>query len=358
MERIPAAGNLTVEVDIDRWRLLSNSNSEERVLVEAKQGQAMRYMDVFANKRRLPISGQLPLPDIQRVVLGWSQDDQSWHLGLLLEKDLAEIRGSRWCEMAKWHDPDTTMFSDVATLAGRTLARTLTRPFNLLEPNEPAAAAQTVQPPPLLRSLPLEFDGWTLEKKAALQFRRGGQWARSKVIRLLWYTVLAVVYFVLSILSLQKIIALPQPEFLPYLGIVVGVFLIGVVLYTVYELLNKPNIVRVDATGVRALRGKSNRWFVETGKIESVYISEVVNRSGKKRVVHHGEINLLLRNEKFRNVLEQPHAIEDDHIPTIEDITEAVAPLTLYNVSSDLQTASLYVAQALNVEARYDRRLK
>ena len=64
-------------------------------------------------------------------------------------------------------------------------------------------------------------------------------------MRLVWYALLVIAYFVLSIVTLSGVIALPKPEFLPYLGIVVGVFLIGLLLYTLYELINRPNRVVV-----------------------------------------------------------------------------------------------------------------
>ena len=118
MDRISAAGNLTIEVKPESWRLIVNGNSQERVLVEVSPGEPIRYIPTFAAKRRLPDTGKLPIENIQRVVLGWSNEDESWHLGLLLTPELASARGSRWCEIARWPDPDVNVFSDIAhTLA-------------------------------------------------------------------------------------------------------------------------------------------------------------------------------------------------------------------------------------------------
>lgn len=357
MERISAAGNLTIENNPIVWRLIANGNTEPRLLVEAEMGKPLRYMEAFASKRKLPASGMLPLDTIQRVVLGWSHEDESWHLGLLLEAVIAEPRGSRWCELARWPDPDTKVFSDVAAQAGRTLARTIARPFNRIEP-EATPLQPTTAPPPPLRKLPLEFDQWTLSRQSALQFVRSSQWTRTRLVRLVWYGVLAVIYFVLSIMSLRGIIALPKPEFLPYLGLAVGAFLILMMLYTLYQLFNYPGRIMVQAEGVRGLRGRSASWRVEKEAVEAVYVSEVVNRKGKKRVVYHGEINLHLKNGRFQSVLHQPQSVEDDNTPKPEDAEESVIPLSLYNAQSDLQMAGLYVAQTLNVECRYDRRVK
>jgi hypothetical protein len=167
-----------------------------------------------------------------------------------------------------------------------------------------------------------------------------------------------VAYFVLSIVTLTGVIALPKPEFLPYLGLVVGVFLIGMMLYTFFELVSRPSRVCIDNNGVEGQRGKNTAWQVPKESIDSVYVSEVVNRKGKKRVIYHGEINLHLKDGSFRNVLEQPHTIEEDHAPVAAMVEDSVTPLTLYNAYTDLQMAGLHVAQTLGIECQYDQRVK
>ncbi len=359
MEQISAAGNLTIEVSPDQWRLVANGNGKERVLIEAAAGQPLRYPEIFASKRRLPEQGSLPVDNVQRVVLGWSHEDESWHLGLLLGPEIALKRGSRWCEIARWPDPETNVFSDVALQAGRSLARTITRPFNLIEPQTKDQAPTA--PPPALRSLPLNFDLWTLEKQNQniLEFILSPRWARGMILRIVWYALLIAVYLILSIVTLEQIIALPKPEFLPYLGLVTAIFLIFMILYTFFQLITKPSQIDVTGDGVIARRGNSERWNVSKKAVQAVYVSEIVNKKGTKRVVYHGEINLLLQDGGFRTILEQPHSVEDPNYEKKEDqITEAVFPLNAYNAHSDLQMAGLYVAQALGVECRYDRRVK
>src|SRR5262249_17176489 len=149
--------------------------------------------------------------------------------------------------------------------AGRSLARTITRPFNLIEPQSQAVPAA---PAPALRDLPLQFDLWSLEKKNGLQFTRAPQWARGQVLRLIWYTLLVVVYLILSLVTLQKVIALPKPEFLPYLGLVTAALLIFLILYTAYQLLVQPNEIDVENAGVTARRGGSERWRVSKPDIQ------------------------------------------------------------------------------------------
>ncbi len=358
MDRISAAGNLTIEHDIDHWRLLSTSNGQERTLIEAEKGHPVHYIEIFGSKRRLPKGGNLAVDDIQRVVLGWSPEDECWHLGLLLEPEISEQRGSRWVELARWPDTETTVFSDVASDAGRALSRTLNRPFNLIEPDKAAVAKTPAAPPPPLRTLPLEFDQWTLTRKSALQLVRSSQWTRQRVTRLIWYGLLVVAYFVLSIVTLQGGIALPKPEFLPYLGIVVGVLLLGMMLYTLFEIINKPNRVVVNNDGVAWMRGNRLAQQIHTEQIAEIFVSEVVNIKGKKQTIYHGELNLHLKDGSFKTILQQPHQVEEEHNALPEKAEEELVPLTLYNAYTDLQMAGLHVAQTLGVECQYDRRAK
>jgi hypothetical protein len=109
---------------------------------------------------------------------------------------------------------------------------------------------------------------------------------------------------------------------------------------------------------VSAKHGSGNNWQVNRNDVQAVYVSEVVNKKGKKRVVYHGELNLYLQDGKFRTFLELPQTVEDGAAPPETPIDEEVVPLTASNAYTDLQTAALYVARALNVECRYDRRIK
>jgi hypothetical protein len=357
MTRITAANNITIEMEADRWRLLYTTSDQERELVDVVYGQSITYVEAFASKRRLPDAGTIPAADIQRVVLGWSTDDQSWHLGLLLGDSLAESRGSRWCEMARWPDADTTLLRDSALLAGRALARVVGRPFNLIEP-EVIPKPAPVQPPPPLRSLPLEFDEWSLENRDTVSFLRSPRWARSQMMRILWYAALIVIYFVLGILSLQNLIALPRPELLPYLGIAVGALLIVLLLYTLYQLFTHTNRITISPTAVSGLHSNQERWRIERSQVQAVYVSEVINRKNKRSIIQHGELNLYLQDGSFKNILTQPHSTEDDHLNGATLPEDGIHLLTLYNASTDLQMAALHVAQSLNVECRYDIRAR
>ncbi|MBI5667049.1 MAG: hypothetical protein HZC41_03505 [Chloroflexi bacterium] len=356
MDRISAAGNLIIEMKPESWRLIANGGGQEQVLVEAAPGQPLRYVPVFAQKRRLPDTGALSSDQIQRVVLGWSNQDESWHLGLLLGSELASVRGSRWCEIARWPDPDTSVFGEMATQAGRSLASALGRSFNFIEPQPGAVEAP---PPPPLPALPLHLDDWTLEQAKMLQFRRSGKWARARVIRIIWYTLLIVVYVALSLLTLQGQIALPKPEFLPYLGLAVAALLALGIIYTLFQLLLTPNRIIVDAATrqITARAGSRQRWRLQPAEYQAVYVSQTLaKRSGADgaSVFSYGELNVLLTNGKFKYLLDVSERFKSSEmVPTRSDL---LVELKQETVHTDLQAAAMYVAQALAVPCWYDRR--
>ncbi|GIL11298.1 MAG: hypothetical protein BroJett038_00180 [Chloroflexota bacterium] len=353
MNRISAAGNLTIEMNPENWRLIANGGGQEQILLEASPGQPLRYLPVFAQKRRLPESGALAGGQIQRVVLGWSQQDEAWHLGLMLDPELAQARGSRWCEIARWPDPDTTVFGDIANRAGRSLATTLQRPFNYLPP-QPIEAAPP--PPPPLPELPLHFDQWTLQKTDALEFVRAPGWTRARLLRMIWYGLLVIVYAALSLLTLQGKIALPKPEFLPYLGLAVAALLAGAVLYTAYQLLAAPDRIRIDSTrAISGRRGSSQRWRLEAADYQAVYVTQVIGKKGKQQIAQYGEINLLLVNGGFRHLISTGESPEPLQGNGGGDLLIELKP---EDVHTDLQAAGLHMAQALGVPCWYDRRGK
>lgn len=355
MERMTAAGNLSIEFDAERWRLLANGTREARLLLEAEAGQPLRYVSAFAERRRLPPNGQVERHALQRVVLGWSPEDECWHLGLLLEPIIANPRGSRWCEVARWPDPDTNVFQNLATEAGKALARTLAIPFNYIAPQPIPAPASP--PPPPLRPLPLQFDQWLLSRgDTALSLERLPGWGRSQITRAFWYGLLAVVYALLSIASLQGSIAPPRPEFLPVLGLLVALLLVVLALVTLIQFRNRPEQIVVSPGGVAARRSARTLWQIDRGRIDAIYVSEVVGRKARKRRIEHAELNLLLNDGSFRGALVMANPTEDEYTEALPESGEPVTPLSLFNAHTDLEMAGLHLAQELGVECRLDRR--
>lgn len=362
MDRIAAADNLTIELDEARWRLIANGAGEMRVLVEALPGQPMRYISGFASSRRLPEAGALDTEDIQRVVLGWSEQDSAWHLGLLLETPLAQARGSRWCEIARWPDPDATQHDGPATRAGAGLAHIVDRPFSRIAP-QAAPAPQPEQPPaPALPELPLELDLWTLTRAdAALTLVRAPAYARGLVRRSLWYGLWVVVYAVLIVTNYTSGIAPARPEFLPLLGLLAAVVLLALIVRNVYWLLTQPDRIVIDpaARAVTALRGRRQRWHFAAGAVEAVYVSQVADRSRSGKISYsYGELNLQLADGRFWFILSMTHSIDTLREPDADALSSEVATLTPHDVYTPLQAAGAHIAAALDVPCRDDRRIR
>lgn len=367
MDRISAAENTIIDTSANQWRLISvNEDGEETLLLNVAPAEPLQYNERFARTRRMPTGGTLPAEYVWQVVLGWSQDDEAWHLGLLLARDLADARGSRWCQLAFWPDPDTTVFIDLARQAGEKLANTLGRPFRVI----PRRERKPVEAP--LPDLPINIGMWRLESadNDTLQFVRSRKWVTSRLLRALWYLWWIVVYVVLSITTLDTDLALPNagtmlpnPEILPYLGLGAAAVLGIMILYIFYEILTKPNRIVIDGAQrqVTALRGNTKRWQKSATELQSIYVTQVVNKKGSKRTIYHGEINLHLGSGDFHRVIQQLQQEEDIHDvqPSDSPAREAVLPLTSAAVISDLQAAGLHVARILGgLPVWYDQRVR
>lgn len=369
MERISAARNLSIENQPECWRLIVNGGGSERVLLEARPGEPLRYVTTFGVQRRLPASGVLPVENIERVVLGWSKQDEAWHLGLLLSDDVAQTRGSRWCGLAYWPDPELDLYRDIAGQAGQTLAQKLARPFIIVPP--PAAtpreqAAAEAITPAALPKLPIALHEWTLSRpqEGLLVLVLGARWGRARLLRALWFSFLSAVFLVLSIRSLEGIIAPTQPAFLPYLGIASAVFLLGASLRLIVTTLTRERRIEIDATSrtIRAVSGRRTRWILAADDLRGVYASHCLGKSrqnGQQRAVQYGELNLALKDGDFRRLLQ--HGPTDEFIAAPDGDaqllkTERVVPLTPAAAQTLLQAVALHIAQALGVPAYFDQR--
>lgn len=382
IERISAGSNLTIEYDRDSWRLLANGDSSQRVLVEAAPGQPLRYVPGFGSKRKLPDSGELNAEHIQQVVLGWSAQDRAWHLGLVLGPALAQARGSRWCEVASWNDPMADQHIDEAAEAGRQLAGSIARPFNLIEaqvpaaPPEPeiddpvfpsyaaptAAASTRTSETPALPTLPLRLDLWTLaQANGGLELTLTPAWGRSRLLRVAWYIVWAGVFTVLALATITSGIALPRPEFLPYLGIAAAALLILLIFNNLLQVARVTNRIEITPRGVRGLHGKREQWHSSVTDIDSLYVSQIVSKFNKQRAprsVHYGELILHLKDKRFKSLL--VHGAMEEKMPDVLDLPECedIVRQSARNAYTDLQAGAVMIAEALTVPCWYDQRVK
>jgi hypothetical protein len=364
MDRISAADNLTIEMQTDRWRLLVNGDREERTVVEAQPGKPLRYIPGFGKSRRLPDNGTLPVEHIQRVVVGWSNQDESWHLGLVLGAELAQARGSRWCEVARWPDPEVNIYNELASRAGEALAQAVTRPFYLVpaQVEEKSAPANAASRP--LPELPLTLPVWTFSRSGdQLQLVRSRSQSLAAIRRILWYTLWTIIYIVLVVTSFTAGIAPAKPDFLPYLGIVSAVMLVVLIISNIYHLLVDPNRIVIDPATrtIKALRGRRTHWSFSADKLQSVYVTLVTSKINMKKAdpkqhFHYAEINLQLANGKFHDILDSEQSGTFTPVSPDVENEEAVIPLISDNTYTDFQAVGVYIAEALNLPCWYDRR--
>jgi hypothetical protein len=125
----------------------------------------------------------------------------------------------------------------------------------------------------------------------------------------------------------------------------------------ILRLLRQVTLVVVDdqRREIRGQHGKRVRWSLDQHEIRSVYASQVIGkRRGRAAVPHYGELNLLLANSKFHFLLGSEQITE--HEMEEDGAGDGVLRLSNENYSTDLQAAGLYIAQALDLPAWYDRR--
>ncbi len=364
MTQISAAENLVIQADATEWRLLSYSPiGAETEVLRAAPGEPLIFDAGFALTRRLPAAGKLPTKYIQMVVLGWSHDDDAWHLGLLLVDEIAQIRGSRWCEVANWPDPDSEVFQPLAQQSGQALAGVIGVPFRIVPPRTQAEVIARRAVP--LPQPPLDIGTWSVKKQGEdLLFTRSARWRNGRIIRFVWYALLTAIYIALSVSTLQSNLALPNsgimlpsPEMLPYLGLGASVVSLLIALYALYELLGKVNRIRVEAERVVALRGERERWQIPLDAIKGVYVTHVL-RQRRRLLVYYGEINIYTQSGAFVRLVQQAEK-DNEEVPNSETlrINEGVTPLTPNEHLTELQTAALHIAGRLGgVPCWYDQR--
>ncbi|TVR19970.1 MAG: hypothetical protein EA396_11530 [Anaerolineaceae bacterium] len=371
MSQISAAENRIIQSDSNGWRLLSyNEHGREAEMLRATGGQPLRFSAEFALSRRLPAAGKLPLKYVRMVVCGWSHKDAAWMLGLLLVDELAAIRGSRWCEIATWPDPDPDVFAELAKQSGEELAAVIGVRFNFVPPRQPDASAPAPDAP--LPTLPIDMDEWLVEQAAGdnIILSRTRRWRNRRYLRLLWYGLLTAIYVALSVATIQSDLALPNsgimlpsPELLPYLGLVAALITLGIALNTALDIAYRPNRLLIDAVGGRVvwLYGNRERRQIDADAIESVYVTHILRRRRGQVVIDHSEINLHLTDGAFRRIVyhepsgnpPMPGHADADHI---EDYVIALRPTAQMSAA---QTTALYIARALgDTICYYDQREK
>lgn len=377
MTRIAVSANSLVDYSPERWRLIEvDESGEPKLVVEAKKDAPFRYNGFFAVSRDLPEAGEILGTDLRQVVLGWSQESPSWQLGLTLSEEVSLARASRWFEVLRLTNPDQGLHQETATQLGKALARALGIPFVTTEP-----ALETVEEPEPepLADLPLELGMWRLQAAAAgdalgeLQLLRQPRWLQAKRRQIGWYALWCVVYLLVSIASLTSDLGLPNagtlipdPTWLPYLGIGVAALLALGILRLLWIISREPETIVINPyeKSVSAWRGAQQRWKVNAGSLQSVYASEVAKKRSRRPTIMHGEINLHLLDGGFLPVLVDQEKIVDGLLPGGDPQMEKKRPdgvqaLEPAAVTTALQAAAVHIARSLGeLPVWYDRRLR
>ncbi|MDE2951341.1 MAG: hypothetical protein OXT68_11300 [Chloroflexota bacterium] len=375
MTRIAVSDNMLVDYSEDRWRLIQlDAAAVPSLLVEVKAGRSFRYDDDFGNRRALPPLGEVAPRDIGEVVLGWSEEEAAWQLGMTLSPDLSFSRSSRWFELLRIDDPDQSRSQRTIQQIGLALADVLGKPFVASAPGDAMAEPEPI---PLI-DLPLDLGDWILGAGAEageseLQFARDRRWIRARFRQIAWYGLLAAFYAWVSIASLIHELALPNagtlipdPSLLPYLGLGVSLLLLLMIALQVKQIIQEPDTLLISAgkRSLSALRGDGLRWQLDASEIQSVYASELVKKRGRQPVVFHGEINLQMIDGSFRRLLVEDDKRADALLPGCDAADEknrpaGVSVLDPEGVATALQAAAVHVAVCLgNLPVWYDRRFK
>ena len=378
MTRIAVSSNSLVDYSQDRWRLIKVDNpAEPKLVLEAKIGAPLRFSGYFAVSRDLPESGEILKADLGQVVLGWSSESASWQLGITLSPEISLARSSRWFEVLRFANADRDVFEETAAQLGKALARTLDIPFVSSE----QSIKEAPEPEPMPRvELPLELGMWRLQPasrktgdEGELELKRHKRWLRGKLRQIAWYALWAAVYLWVSSATLTSDLGLPiagtlipNPAWLPYLGIAVAVLLMLAILRQTWIILREPDSIVINPweKTISAWRGEQRLWRVNAGGVQSVYASEVVKKRGRRHTVFHGEINLHLLNGSFMPVLIDADKNTDGLLPGIDPVTDknradGVNVLEPAEVASLLQAAAVHIALSLgDLPVWYDRRLR
>ncbi|MCE2471863.1 MAG: hypothetical protein J4G18_08180 [Anaerolineae bacterium] len=359
MTRIAVSANSLVDYSTDRWRLIKVDDRKAPTLVlEAKRGAPLRFDAYFAASRDLPESGEILETDLGQVVLGWSNESESWQLGLTLSPEISLARSSRWFEILRFTHPDPAQHEETASRLGKALAQALDIPFASTE----AGIEAEPEPEPIpLVDLPLSLGMWRLQPAddgGELRLLREKRWLQGRLRQIAWYGLWTVVYLWVSIATLNSELGLPiagtlipNPAWLPYLGLVVAALLALAIGRQILIILREPDALLINPweRTVGAWRGDKQLWKVKAGGVQSVYASEIVKKRGRRPTILHGEINLHLLDGSFLSLMIDREKIVDALLPGNDPTAEkkrieGVHVLEPAEATTALQAAAIHIA--------------
>ncbi len=307
---IRAAHDLTIEIDVRRWRLYNGARlpdqPDSRVALLDARAEQIVCAPAFAQARRLPHTALAPV-DIARVVVGWAPETRSWHLGLLLAAQPETDYKPRWCPLASWPRSDASTHMYKAQHAGQSLAHIINRPFHLIPaPDAAPPVTGDTQPiqatdqiaateipqmvttsAPEVKDLPaaappFTFEQWALQTTpSGLIWKRRARWIRASVLRAVGFGVLVLLYLVLGVGSQISGLASVNPDWLPWLGLAVAAVLAALALRQIWLVLRVADmIVDADARTVKRCERFSGRvrWKLPFEAVAYVLVSQTPAR--------------------------------------------------------------------------------
>lgn len=378
MTRIAVSENALVDYSSERWRLIKvEDRAAPKLVVEAKRDAPLRFDAYFAASRDLPESGEILRADLGQVVLGWSNESESWQLGLTLSPEISLARSSRWFEILRFTHPDPAIHEEKASRLGQALAQALDIPFASTE----AGIQAEPEPEPIpLVDLPLHLGMWRLQPgdersdgEGELRLLREKRWLHVRLRQIAWHGLWLLIYLGVSIATLTNELGLPiagtlipNPAWLPWLGLLVAALLALAIARQIVIILREPDALLINPweRTVGAWRGSKQLWKVKAGSVQSVYVSEVVKKRARRPTIVHGEINLHLLDGSFRSLLIDREKILDALLPGNDPAAEKKRPegvlaLEPAEATTALQAAAIHIALGLGeLPVWYDRRLR
>lgn len=387
-----AAANLIIRYDERTWSLQSGEDQGARPLVHARTG-ALEFAPVFASTRRLPEKSELEAESVAMVVVGFAAEDASWHLGLLLQPELAQARGGRWCALAHWN----AAHSAEARQAGMALADVLGRPFRLVpRPDETptpgsapdavasaparqgapsaesgaasvAPAASLPIPEPVRIGLPLDLGDWVVQEDSqGLIVARSPSWNRGALLRGLFYAALVPTFGVLAVGALISRYAPVQPLWLPLLGLAIAVAMLVAAIWQFRSRLRGPRIaIDERAQLIRVTTASGGRVLTQSPfeGVQYVLVSHAIGRrqppagespsSGRYSFVAEAWIHAFSPRRGF---------IEICYTPEVEGLVRGEAsfktarPLSLSEIDSPAHRAGLLIGSQVGVPVYAEER--
>jgi hypothetical protein len=405
------ADGLVVFAEKDEWRLAVERSDSPTLFLAQRPAEVVRYHPEFGRARRLGSSdGELPVTDIAEVVVGWSQADAAWHLGLLLSGPMATRRGGRWCALARWAGgfaegmqaresgqhlagllgkrfrfvdaPETPIPvggaepSDVSQEADTEPVQEIwTQPGTLSEPAERVPA-----PPP---DLPLRMGNWRLRAiDIGYQWEHTGVWSLGVLWSVFGRIALGIAFVVVSVLTLQSPYAAVQPTLLPYAGVAIGAGLIVAALaYTMRLLRVEAVVVDTEERQVRRHLDLTSDVIscYEFDEIRAVVVTQIAQggkqrgRNGQPdRMAHEAWLHLLLDTPRAEPGKAREFKPEDAYViigyveSTEGDVIDAHFEgkrgarqprlLSARDATTPVGQAAILLADAIGVSAYIDQR--